>query len=112
MVELVQLLRNAYVLWTVGHTLSATDAMVGLTIAWYRTVKADEVLAAMLPVFRVANFMRQHSLVLTLVVVDENTGNIHAVGAWHAVFTVVARNILQSEYLVGNVFVQILHFLF
>ena len=77
--------------------------MVGLSIARYGAIKADEVLAAVFPIFRVANFMRQHSLVFTFVIVDENAWDIDAIGAGHAVFAVVARNILKSYNLMGYV---------
>ena len=77
--------------------LAALYAVVGLPLAGNGTLQRDKVLAAVLPIFRRAGIGGQRPLVLTFIIMYEDGGNVDAVGAWHAVFAVVAGNVLQSD---------------
>ena len=94
---------------TMRFTLATAYAVVGLTIAWHRAVKADEEVATMLAIVGVANSLWQETFVLALVVMNENARDVNAVRTRHTVFAVVARNITQSHNLLGDILMQIFH---
>jgi len=103
--DLMELAGDADVLRTVGLTLAALDAVVGLAHTWYSTVEADEVVAAQTNVFLVHPRKGQSTLVLAFVVVYEDGGNVNAVGTWHAVFAVIAGDVFEPYDALGHVFV-------
>ena len=111
LIDLSQLAWNADVLRTVGLALAALDAVIGLTEAWHYPIERDEILAAMLALLGITHSHGQRALVLALVVVYKDGRDINAVRTRHAVFTVVARNILKAYNLLGYLFVEVAHLL-
>ena len=105
----MQLAGNTNLLRTMRFALATAYAVVGLTIAWHRAVKADEEVATMLTIVGVANSLWQETFVLALVVMNEDARDVNAVRTRHTVFAVVAGYVLKTEDLVGNVGVQIIH---
>ena len=54
----MQLAGNTNLLRTMRFALATAYAVVGLTIAWHRAVKADEEVATMLTIVWIANGLR------------------------------------------------------
>ena len=106
LVDLLQFPWYANVLRAVWFTLSAADAVVGLSLTFDRAVEADEILTAVLAVVGRTGVVRQRPFVLALVVVDEDARDINAIGARHAVLAVVAGNGLNAHDLLSHLFVQ------
>ena len=94
---------------TMRFALATAYAVVGLTVAWHRAVKADEEVATMLAIVWVANGLWQETFVLALVIMNEDTRDVNAVRTRHAIFAVVAGYVLKTEDLVGNIGVKIIH---
>lgn len=105
----MQLAGNTNLLRTMRFALTTAYAVVSLTVAWHRAVKADEEVATMLAIIWVANGLWQETFVLALVVMNEDTRDVNAVRTRHTVFAVVAGYVLKTEDLVGNIGVQIIH---
>ena len=82
-------------LWAVRLALSTSDAVISLPHFGHGTVEPDEVLPASFPVFLLEILHREASLVFTFVVMDKDTRNVYAVGARHAILTVVTWDILH-----------------
>lgn len=102
--------RNVNLLWTVLNTFLTAYAVIGLTQTGHATVVAHkECLTRLAIVFGLSAF-GHIALVDTLVVVRKDAGNVEAVGARHAILTVVAGHggILHHD--VGRI-VEKLHFL-
>ena len=93
-------------------TLATLDAVVGLTVAGHHAVERYEVLPTMLSVLRVTHTHRQRALVLAFIIMDEDGGDVDAIGTGHAVLTVVAGDILQTDNAVSHLAVQVVLFLF
>ena len=94
------------VLRTMGFALSTLYAVVGLTVAGHGAVQRDEVLSALSAVLGVARVHRQRALVLTFIIMYEDGRNVNTVRTGHAVFAVVAGDILQSHDLMGYLVVE------
>ena len=86
--------------------LSTLDAMAGLPKLGYGTVETNQIVAAQLQIFRIHHIGGQRTFILTLVVMHEDTWYVDTIWARHAVFAVVARNVLHGEQLAGNVVVE------
>ena len=63
----------------------------------------------MLAILSVANAHRQRAFVLTFIIMYEDGWYVNAIGARHAVFAIVAGNILKAYYLLGYLLVEIAH---
>jgi hypothetical protein len=87
-------------------TLATLDAVVGLAHTWYGTVETNEIVASQLIVFVIHLQAWQRAVVLTFIIMYEDGGDVDAVRTGHAVFAVVAGNILQTYDALGNILVQ------
>ena len=105
-VDLTKFTRDADALWTVGLTLATLNAVIWLTVARHDTIQRDEVLTAVLAVFRIACTVWQRTLVLTLIIMYEDGGDIDAVWTRHTILTVVTGDILQTHDALSNVLVE------
>ena len=81
----------------VRFALSASDAVISLSHFGNGTVETDEVFPASFPVFLLEVLHWEASLVFTVVVMDEDTRDVYAVGARHTILTVVARYVLHPH---------------
>ena len=79
----MQLARNTNLLRAMRFALATAYAVVGLTVAWHRAVKADEEVATMLAIVWVANGLWQETFVLALVIMNEDTRDVNAVRTRH-----------------------------
>ena len=91
--------RNSYALRTMLHTLAASYAMAGLAQTRNRTVVTDKKGPSRLGIFRIGRRLRDVTLIDTLIIMQEHTRNVDAIGTRHAVFTVIAWHcgILRDE---------------
>ena len=105
-VDLTKFTRDADALWTMGLTLATLNAVIWLTVARHDAIQRDEVLTAMLAVFRIACAVWQRTLVLTLIIMYEDGGDIDAVWTRHAILTVITGDILQAHNSFGDVLVE------
>ena len=87
-------------------TLATADAVVGLAQARHGTVETYQVVAAQLIVVVIHLQARQGAVVLTFIIMYEDGGNVDTVRTGHAVLTIVAGNILQTDNALGDVFVE------
>ena len=84
--------------------------MVGLAQFWHAAVVAHEEGTARFLVIGVGGFPHHILGAEALVVVNENAGNVDAVGARHTVFAVVTRNGVVAHYLLRDILVEETHF--
>jgi hypothetical protein len=89
--------------------LATLDAMIRLTVTWNNSIERDEILTTMLAIIAIPYSHRQRPLVLALVVVYKDGRDINAVRTRHAVFTVVARNILKAYNLLSDILIEESH---
>ena len=94
---------------TVGLTLSTLYAVVGLTVAGHGTVQRYQVLAAVLTVFRVTYPNGQRAFVLAFIIMYEDGWNINTIRTRHAVLTIVAGDVFQTNNLLGNLLIKVAH---
>lgn len=103
-VYLMQLCRDVNVLGAMWLARTAADAVVSLSQAVNASVEPDEIFAPVLPIVWIAGIFWQSALVLTFIIMHEDSGNIDAEGARHAIFAVVAGNGLDADDFLCNFF--------
>jgi hypothetical protein len=85
--------------------LATLDAMIRLAIAWNNSIERNEILTAMFAIIAIPYSHRQRTFVLALVVMYKDSRDIHTIRTRHAVFTIVARDILKAYNLLGDILI-------
>ena len=95
-----------------GLALSAADTMIGLAVTGDGAVEADEVLATMLAIGRIAHSVWEHILILTSIIMYEDARNVNAVGTGHTILAIVAGDVFEAHNLLRHILLQVFHLFF
>ena len=85
--------------------------MLRLTLLFNSSVKTDEILPALTPVFLGTGINRQGAFVLTFIIMYEDTRDVNTIRTGHAILAVITRNGLHLHYLLRNAFKKSILFL-